>query len=196
MTWLNSIFLNPTIRRKVEETHLSIGDTSLSFQELLTVPHNCDPKDFKILLKNKKVNLDVLVDEFYHITPNFNKFGIYDMPACHYMEKRSDFIKEKGMGPLFRTVPKLYEIEEASLKATTPMVAYSIKQYVLSQGPEYFLDYKGILPYTKPVDVATRKLFKVNFSNSPYNHTVMCMQLAEELDTYPLYINTALWWLA
>ena len=127
-------------------------------------------------------------------TPRFNESAlgekVYDITACSYLAKRAELLQEF---PEIATKPlaslTVENLEDISLGATGPMQAYFIKHAVLRL--KYKRTYKGMQPYTSPVDKITRILYGKPMDN--YRHTVLCIELAQQLKVYPTYINTAFW---
>jgi len=186
-----SIFLNPDIQKEAFAIRENLRMPTEDFEDLLTIPHTYSSDDFdkiesdipkiiKEMRKNKK-------------SQDFKQFEIYNLPACGYMEKRSELLQYKAVQKILtEEEPALGLIERASLHATKPMQAYSFKQFLAildidTEEFNYYDNYKGIQPYTSPVDRATRVLFGINFKGNQLGHSNFCIELARELNTIKPY---------
>lgn len=129
---------------------------------------------------------------------DFKQFKVYGVQACNrYMWMRSDLVSDIVKNWEIEiddpsAVMKLKYLIEICLEAIEyPSLVYPIKTYVIANDLED--GYSGILPNTTPVRRATELLFGKPFNGDQYGHTMLCRDIANELDVNPMYINTALW---
>lgn len=194
---IKDIFLNKLILLEVEQIHRALYSSYSSLDTLrehLATGSYWD-KDKIDTIKKSGTLADIQEYMRKGESGEFNKFGVFNLVECRYMWGRSEFIinlDKKFPDLLDSHSPPLNKIEEASLLgALYPSLMFPIKTFLITKGRQD--DYKGILPFTSPVKKTTITLF--GLSQNQYENTLLCRDIAKELNTSPFYVNTALWYL-
>lgn len=195
---MESLFLSKPMCKSVDAVHDSFDVLpAIDLLDFSIAPHKNSLTVFKnpsshqairaLLVQHLNIKQSIPVN-------TLNSFGVYDLVACNYINSRFEMLltlPSTTLAIMTKPLEKVtvYNLEEVSRYATGAMQAYWIKHAAIQLG--FIKTYKGIQPYTSPVDRATNLLF--DDSLSQYRHTVYCIETAAKIGTYPSHINTALW---
>ena len=188
---MESVFLTASLSQLVDETHASfVPVPAVDLLDFVITPHD----RFPALLNDPSVRQTVRALMLIPNTGKFNQWDMYTLVECHYMESRYKMIRSIAKSDFYLLTKPLTQVTVSDLEvlskyAKGAMQAFWIKHAAIQLG--FIKDYKGVMPNTKPVASMTKILLGVNLNQE--KHTDFCLKFAQEMGTYPAYVNTALW---
>ncbi len=192
------IFTRAQMKADVESTHAAIVESQIAY--MLKVKAEGCLLDFMVSPVSRTLGIsstqhenikNALVND---TTPEFSRFGVYDMTEISVMKSRFEFVDRAtryGMsGILMNPTPKHQAISDISLLTDSPTTLLAIKYFALCKGAEF--EYVGLPAMTAPARSASSLLFGTSMT-SPSKAKTMHTQIAMETGLSELQVNTVLW---